>query len=175
MKRNGNAYAIPSNICVSNEVSNVKVVFSHQQYMPLAIANVVDGVFNSKWKMIKPLMDPTLNTFVADVIRSIVVPILDNIPLQEIINMEGSNKKPHCWKEQGKHLKSLAYYECWTDFFWTLHMIIINTNGLLLIKCPTNTWTCFLLFIITGLIDHESHPYGSTYLEIFAIVKMGNS
>lgn len=90
-QRNGKAYAIPSNISVVRiDVQYAKLELNYQ-YLPSIVENIVDKVFISNWKMVKSMMDPTLNVFVGDTMESVLIPLLNQMSLHEVINMESIN------------------------------------------------------------------------------------
>lgn len=94
-QRDGKAYMIASDIFVTNvDFQDFKIEFVYD-YVPVIIASMIDKGFISNWKMVKSLMDPTIERYAADLIKSLVVPILEGVPLQDIINMESPTGE-HC-------------------------------------------------------------------------------
>lgn len=91
-ERNGKVYAVPSDISVVwNDFQQFKMEFDYQ-YIPSATAKLIDGMVASHWKMIKPLMDPTVNTMVGDTMKLVIVPMIQAAPLQDVFDMESSGE-----------------------------------------------------------------------------------
>lgn len=80
--RDGQDHATISDMSVRTEISYFKVHHEYQNVVS-AITSKVSDVVNSRWKIMKPLFDPTLNEFVIDVLPSIVTPMLEKISLQD--------------------------------------------------------------------------------------------
>lgn len=86
-QRNGQDYIVANGLSVvSNDILNFKVEFDHQ-YMPATMANLADRVFYSNWKMMKSLMDPTINRFAGDTIKSALMPMFNEISIQDFVKM----------------------------------------------------------------------------------------
>lgn len=91
MQRDGSDYAVLSEISVvSFDFSHFKMEFDYQ-YTPSTIVSLVDRVVASHWKMMKPLMDTTINRFAVGTIEAVFLPVLQAVCLQEIFNMELTN------------------------------------------------------------------------------------
>lgn len=84
VQRNGNDYMIISDTIFSTDASYFKIVYKCQN---VALANIIGGVINSNWKLVKSMVDPTLNKCFSNIIQELVLqPIFDKICYQDIVN-----------------------------------------------------------------------------------------
>lgn len=86
VKRDGKDYITISHMYVSTDLSYFKMNHRYKN-VPSFITNMINKIINSSWKMIKPLMDHTINRFVRETLNSIVTPMFNEISLQDFFNM----------------------------------------------------------------------------------------
>lgn len=91
VRRNGRDYIAISNAAVTNQISDFKVRIHHTNPISQFVANLVDSLAHSSWRIFKPLMDPTFNRFICETLLSIVVPMFNGVPLQDFFNMKSTS------------------------------------------------------------------------------------
>lgn len=86
IQRNGNEYMTISDMSVSTDVSHFKMNFQYRN-VASAIANMVTGLTNSNWKIMKPIMDPSLNRFISGMLqKSVLETMFNKFSVQEFSN-----------------------------------------------------------------------------------------
>lgn len=74
------------NTSVTTDVSYFKVNYQYEN-VAAAITNLVSGLVNSNSKIVKSLIDPTINRFICELLReSVIQPIFDEITLPDVAN-----------------------------------------------------------------------------------------
>lgn len=86
-KRSGKDLVTSIDIPVSTDVMNFKMDVEYT-FLPTAIASLVDASICSNWKMVKSLMDPTINRCIEDTIKSFLLPFLTENPIHDVFNVE---------------------------------------------------------------------------------------
>lgn len=86
VERNGNEYMVIRDTSVTTDVSYFKVKYQYEN-VAAAITNLVSGLVNSNSKIVKSLMDPTINRFIGDLLqKSVLQPTFDELPLPDVAN-----------------------------------------------------------------------------------------
>lgn len=88
--RDGKDYLTIDDMFVSYEVSYFKTDYKYYN-VPSTITNMVTGIVNSNWKLFKPLVDPTLNRFMSEMLRSVVTPMFDSVSFQDFFKMNATD------------------------------------------------------------------------------------
>lgn len=84
--RDGKDYVKITNLSAKNKVSKFKASLNYENTIAATIFKLVESVITSSWRIIKPLMDPTINRFIGEVLEEVVTPMFNEIPLQEFFN-----------------------------------------------------------------------------------------
>lgn len=87
IQRDGKDYVTLSDLSVSNQVSNYRAYIHYDNNIASTIYSLVDGTINSNWRILKPMIDPTINRFIGEILEDVVTPIFNEIPLQDFFNM----------------------------------------------------------------------------------------
>lgn len=82
----GKDYAIINDMSLDFIISEIKMEFKYPN-IASPITNMVDGVVNSNWKILKSMLDPTLKRFLCGMIKAVITPMFNEIPLQCFFNM----------------------------------------------------------------------------------------
>lgn len=95
-ERNGKNFGTITDLYFTTHLSDFRMNFNYTN-IPSAITSMVSGVVNSNWRIMKPLVDPTLNTFISGTFKDISIqPIFNRFDLQEIFsvfyNMNSTSK-----------------------------------------------------------------------------------
>lgn len=93
VQRNGKNYIIIKNLSVRNQVSNFKGYVEYVNAIEAAIYSLVNGVINASWRMFKPILDPTINRAIGEVLIEIIEPIFNEISMQDFFNMNCTSKQ----------------------------------------------------------------------------------
>lgn len=86
-QRNGKNFMTISDSNLTNHASYFQINYTFLN-IPSTITSIVSGVVNSNWRIIKPLVDPTISRFVSDGIQKFgIQPIFNKFDLQEIFGV----------------------------------------------------------------------------------------
>lgn len=59
-----------------------KVDFQHENTLPV-VSGILNHVLNANFETCKRIMDPILDKYVGDVIKSVSIPLFDELPIQD--------------------------------------------------------------------------------------------
>lgn len=76
---------IIKDMSLTTDASYFRVQYIHRN-VASTITNVIDGVVNSNWAIMKSMVDPFLNRFMSDALKENIFPLLNKYHLQEIVN-----------------------------------------------------------------------------------------
>lgn len=85
VQRNGQEYMIIKDMSLTTDASYFRVQYNHRNVASI-ITNMIGGVVNSNWRMMKSIIDPFLNRFMSDALKENIFPLLNKYHLQEIVN-----------------------------------------------------------------------------------------
>lgn len=84
--RNGKDYMNLTDVSFTTDASYFKINYENQD-IPLAITSMVSGVVNSNWRVIKALVDPTLNRFTSDILQKLIgQPIFNKLAIPDLVD-----------------------------------------------------------------------------------------
>lgn len=84
IKKNGKDFIKVKNVQLHMKVSNLTMDFKSNSLNP-TINNIANRVLNANWERLKAEIDKDLEKYVGDVIKSIIVPITEKIPIQDLL------------------------------------------------------------------------------------------
>lgn len=76
-----------SDVSVKNQVSDFKAYIHYDNAITATIFSLVDTTVNTGWKLIKPMLDPTIDRFIGEVLYEVITPIFNKTPIQDFFNM----------------------------------------------------------------------------------------
>lgn len=86
VQRNGTDHMIARDTSLTTDASCFKITYHYQNVAPV-VNSILDGAVNSNWRIVKSLLDPTLNKFIGDTLqKSALQPIFDEVSLQDMAN-----------------------------------------------------------------------------------------
>lgn len=86
VQRNGTDYMVVRDTSLTTDASHFNIIYQYQNVLPV-VNSILGGVVNSNWKIVKSLIDPSLNRFIGDtLVKSVLQPIFDEFSLQDVAN-----------------------------------------------------------------------------------------
>lgn len=84
--RNGKYHMNLTDVSFTTDASYFEINYENQG-IPSAITSLVSGVVNSKWRVIKALIDPTLNRFISDILQKLIgQPICNILAISDMVD-----------------------------------------------------------------------------------------
>lgn len=89
VERNGKEYLTINQMSANFNAGNFKINIKYYNVASI-ITNMVSSVVNSNWRLLKLLGGSTINRFVSDILVSILTPMMNEVSLQDIFNVNST-------------------------------------------------------------------------------------
>lgn len=82
-QRDGEDYMTIGDMFITATASDVEIDFEYQN-VPHQINGMMNGVYNSNWRIIKGIMDPIINKFLVDSMGPIIKSMFQETSMQDL-------------------------------------------------------------------------------------------